>query len=62
MPADWGGSGCRGPVHIRQGVRCLLVSDEQGLMRVFPLVESATDYYKVMTRSDWMPALVEVTI
>jgi hypothetical protein len=43
---------------IRQGVRALAVWDEFGLLRAYPLVEPATHYYQVMTRSDWMPCLV----
>ena len=43
---------------IRQGVRGLLVRDEAGLLRVYPLVEPASHYYGVMTPSDWMPCLL----
>ena len=47
---------------IRQGVRGLLVADELGVERVFPLVEPAAHYYAVMTRSDWMPVLIDKRI
>jgi hypothetical protein len=47
---------------IRQGVRGLLVADEKGLLRVYPLVEPASHYYAVMTRSDWMPVLIDERI
>jgi hypothetical protein len=43
---------------VRQGVRALAVWDEHGLLRAYPLVEPATHYYRVMTRSEWMPCLV----
>jgi hypothetical protein len=43
---------------IRQGVRAVAVWDERGLLRAYPLVEPATHYYRIMTRSDWMPCLV----
>ena len=48
--------------YIRQGVRGLLVRDEAGLPRVYPLVEPASHYYRFMTRSDWMPCLVQERI
>ena len=47
---------------IRQGVRALVAADEHGLWRVFPLVEPATHYYKIMTRADWAPCLLSETI
>jgi hypothetical protein len=31
---------------------------EQGRPVVYPIVEPATHYYEVMTRSEWMPVLV----
>lgn len=43
---------------IRQGVRGLLVRDETGAVVVYVLVEPASHYYQVMTRSSWMPILV----
>jgi hypothetical protein len=47
---------------ICQGVRGLLVRDEAGLARVYPLVEPASHYHAVMTRSDWMPVLIDKRI
>lgn len=42
---------------VRQGIRALLVR-EDGVPVVYPLVEPSTRYYRVMTRSEWMPVLV----
>jgi hypothetical protein len=42
----------------REGVRGLLVCDSEGTARVYVLVEPASHYYRTMTRSEWMPALV----
>jgi hypothetical protein len=43
---------------IRQGVRGLVAADEAGQERVYVLCEPASHYYRVMTRSAWMPVLV----
>ena len=43
---------------VRQGVRGVAVRDERGGAVVYPLVESASHYYRVMTGSEWMPVLV----
>jgi hypothetical protein len=43
---------------IREGIRGLVVRDEQGHPVVYVLVEPSTHYYKIMTRSDWMPCLL----
>lgn len=43
---------------IRQGIRALLVRDERGVERAFLIGEPASHYYRVMTRSDWMPVLI----
>jgi hypothetical protein len=43
---------------IRQGVRGVLVADEQGEARVYVVCEPASHYYGVMTRSAWMPVLI----
>jgi len=40
------------------GVRGLLVADEAGLLRVYPVVEPASRWYAVRTNSDWMPCVV----
>jgi hypothetical protein len=44
--------------HVREGVRGVVVRDERGRPAAYVLVEPATHYYQVMTRSSWMPALV----
>jgi hypothetical protein len=43
---------------IRQGVRGVVVHDEAGRPRVYVVCEPASHYYRTMTRSEWMPALV----
>jgi hypothetical protein len=43
---------------IRQGVRGVVVADEGGRQRVYVVCEPASHYYRTMTRSDWMPALI----
>jgi hypothetical protein len=47
---------------IRQGIRGLLVPDEHGAAVVYMICEPASHYYKVMTRSDRMPLLIEEKI
>ena len=47
---------------VRQGIRGLLVRDEQGTPRVYMICEPASHYYQVMTRSDRMPVLIEERI
>jgi hypothetical protein len=42
----------------RQGIRAVVVRDGRGVPVVYPLVEPASHYYEVMTRSEWMPVLV----
>jgi hypothetical protein len=43
---------------VREGVLGVVVADEWGEEVVYVLVEPATHYYQVMTRSEWMPSLV----
>ena len=44
---------------VRQGIRGLLVHDEDGRPRVYVICEPASHYYQIMTRgSRWMPALI----
>jgi hypothetical protein len=43
---------------IRQGVRGLVVRDADGEPVAYLLIEPATRYYQVMTRSDRMPVLI----
>jgi hypothetical protein len=47
---------------IRQGMRGIVVTDARRLARVYILCEPASHYYEVMTRSPWMPVLVEERI
>jgi hypothetical protein len=45
--------------HVREGIRGVVVRDEQGRPVVYALCEPASHYYQVMTRgSVWMPVLV----
>src|SRR5262249_51225991 len=44
---------------IRQGIRGLLVEDERGHPAVYMICEPASHYYQVMTRSWWMPVLID---
>ena len=44
---------------VRQGMRGLLVPDERGMAVVYMICEPATHYYRVMTRSDRMPVLID---
>ena len=39
------------------GLGGLLVADEAGWLRVYPVVEPASRWYAVMTKSEWMPYL-----
>ena len=48
----------RSGVRVKEGLRGLVVPDRGGRPVVFVLCEQATRYYRVMTRSEWMPALV----
>jgi hypothetical protein len=43
---------------VRQGVRAVLVRDEAKVARAYPICEPASYYYRVMTRSHWMPVLI----
>lgn len=43
---------------IREGVRGILVLDEQGQPHVYMLTEPASHYYQVMTRRDRMPVFI----
>ena len=47
---------------VREGVRAIVVRDERGQPVAYVLVEPSTHYYKIMTRSGWMPALVGESI
>jgi hypothetical protein len=43
---------------VRQGVKGLLVRDRAGEPVAFAVCAPATRYYQIMTRDDWMPALI----
>ena len=45
-------------VSVRQGLRALLARDEVGRPRVFPLCEPSSYYFRIMTRSVWMPVFI----
>lgn len=47
---------------VRQGVRGLLVPDERGNAVAYMICEPSSHYYRVMTRSDRMPTLIEERI
>jgi len=51
------GAGRGRRVRVRQGIRAAVVHEA-----VYPLAEPASHYYQVMTRSAWMPALVDERI
>ena len=48
----------RPELRVRERVRGAVVRVERGLPVVYVLVEAASHYYQVMTKSAWMPALV----
>jgi hypothetical protein len=43
---------------VREGLRGVLVHDEQGRPAVYMICEPASHYYQVMTRSERMPVLI----
>jgi hypothetical protein len=47
---------------VKQGMRGLLVHDREGKPVVFVVCQPATRYYQIMTRADWMPALLDEVI
>jgi hypothetical protein len=47
---------------VRQGMRGLLVRDRGGVPAVYLVCEPATRYYRVMTRAEWMPTLIDEVI
>lgn len=47
---------------VKQGMRGLLVLDRKEEPVVFMLCEPSTRYYRVMTRAEWMPVLVDEVI
>ncbi len=44
--------------HIDEGIRGILVEDEQGRPHVYMLTQPASHYYRTMTRHDRMPVLI----
>jgi hypothetical protein len=48
--------------HVEQGVEALVVPGRSGIPVAYLLVQPASHYYRVMTRSRWMPCLVGQTI
>jgi hypothetical protein len=47
---------------IREGIRGLVVPDEQGALVAYMICEPASHYYSIMTRSKRMPVLVNERI
>ena len=47
---------------VQQGVRGLLVRTRAGEPVVYLICEPSTRYYRVMTRADWMPTLIDEVI
>lgn len=47
---------------IEQGIRGILVPDERDLAVVYMLCEPSSHYFRIMTRSDRMPVLIDQTI
>jgi hypothetical protein len=47
---------------VKQGLRGLIVRDRRGEPVVFVETEAATRYYRVMTRAEWMPVLIDEVI
>jgi hypothetical protein len=47
---------------VRQGIRGLLVPDEWGAAVAYMVCEPSSHYYRVMTRSDRMPVLIDERI
>ncbi len=44
--------------HVERGMRAVVACGRDGRPAAFVLVEPASHYYRVMTRSRWMPCLV----
>jgi hypothetical protein len=45
-------------VHVRQGIRGILVPDESGNAVCYMVCEPSSHYYQIMTRSDRMPVFI----
>jgi hypothetical protein len=47
---------------VKQGLRGLIVRTRTGEPVVYLVCEPSTRYYRVMTRAEWMPALIDEVI
>jgi hypothetical protein len=47
---------------VKEGIEGIAVRDERGSPVVYVVCEPATDYYRLMTKSNWMPALLNQVI
>lgn len=47
---------------VKVGMQGLLVHDQRGSPLVFMVCETATRYYRVMTRCEWQPVLIDEVI
>jgi hypothetical protein len=47
---------------VKQGVRGVLVRTRGGEPVVYLVCEPSTRYYRVMTRAEWMPVLIDEVI
>ena len=47
---------------VKQGVRGLVVRTRTGEPVVYLICEPSTRYYQIMTRSEWMPVLIDEVI
>ena len=47
---------------VKKGIRGILIRDTNGLKRVFIVTQASTHYFKIMTRSERMPILIDQTI
>lgn len=47
---------------IKKGIRGILILDGKGSKRVLILTEPSTHYFKIMTRADRMPVLIDQLI
>jgi hypothetical protein len=45
-------------VHVKQGIRGLLVPDEKGMAVCYVVCEASSHYYQIMTRNDRMPIFI----
>lgn len=43
---------------VEEGIRAVLLANERRVPHVYVLTEPASHYFRVMTRSDWMPVMI----